>query len=207
MIKKNFVSLFAFSVLAFTACNSDGDKSGTNDSTSTTTTTTTTGETSTSTGDYSAMADTFRMNSEAGKYLDVRTGKPIRISVDRTTGRKTNMENNEPVSRYIYKDTDTDWWVYDAEQNMRERRARMENNRVLFEDDDQKWVDYDNVKWKVDGGDGEVKLETGDGSKVKVEKDGDTKIKNADGSKTKIDEDGVKHKDKDGKKTKSGDNN
>jgi hypothetical protein len=134
------------------------------------------------------MADEFERNSEAGKYYDARTGKPIKISVDRTTGRKTNTSNNSPVTRYVYNDNN-DWWVYDAEGN-RLSRARMQNNRFEFQDDSQKWVDYD-ARWKHD--DDESKLKTDD-MKIKVEKDGDMKIKTKD-KKIKVEDGQVKEKD------------
>jgi len=152
--------------------------------------------TNVSTGDYAARADEFEKNSEAGKYMDVRTGRPVRLSVDRSSGRVMNTETNQPVTRYIYVDNN-DWWVYDWEGN-RLGQAKMENDRVLF-DDNGNWVDYD-VKWKDDATDSKVKMDedeykmkSGD-TKVKVEKDGDTKIKTGD-KKIKKDEDGVKVKD------------
>ena len=134
------------------------------------------------------MADEFDRNSEAGKYRDVRTGEPIRISVDKTSGKKLNAETNENVTRYILVD-DGDWWVYDWEGN-RLGRAKMEDNKILFEDSNNNWVDYD-VKWKND--DGETKMKTDD-IKVKTEKDGDMKIKTKD-KKIKKDEDGTKVED------------
>jgi hypothetical protein len=183
-MKKQIFSLMAVLSLGFAACNSDSNTSTTTDSTTTSAGTTTT----TSSGDYAAMADEFQRNSDAGKYMDVRTGKPIKISVDKSTGKKTNTETNEPVTRYIFAD-DSDWWVYDWEGN-RLGRAKMENDRVLFEDSSNNWVDYD-VKWKND--DDETKMKSDD-IKVKTEKDGDKKIK-TDDKVIKKDEDGTKVKD------------
>jgi hypothetical protein len=133
------------------------------------------------------MADEFQRNSDAGKYKDVRTGEPLKISVDRTSGKKLNAETNEPVTRYIYVDNN-DWWVYDWEGN-RLGRAKLENNKLLFEDSANNWVDYD-VKWKDD--DDESKMKSED-LKVKEEKDGDLKVKTGD-QKVKKDEDGTKKK-------------
>jgi len=171
--------------LGFAACNSDSNTSTTTDSTNTTANTTT----SSSSGDYAAMAGEFDRNSEAGKYRDVKTGEPIKISVDKTNGQKMNAETREPITRYIYIDN-SDWWVYD-DAGTRLGRAKMENNKMLFEDSaTHNWVDYD-VKWKNDGD--ETKMKT-DGLKVKTEKDGDMKIKTND-TVIKKDEDGVKGKD------------
>lgn len=184
----------AFSLATgFVACNSDSNNTGSTDSSSTTTTSTTattnTPEGSvTSSGDYAAMADEYKRNSEAGKYRDARTGKTVNITVDQSTGRRLNANTREPIDRYIFVD-DTDWWVYD-DNGTRLGRARLENDKVMFEDSNNHWVDYD-TKWKSD--DDEAKLK-GDDAKVKVEKDGDTKVK-TDDSKVKKNEDGVKKKD------------
>lgn len=183
-MKKQIFSLIAVLSLGFAACNSDSNTSATTDTTSTSTSATT----NTSSGNYAAMADEFERNSEAGKYRNVRTGEPIRISVDRTTGKKTNAETNENITRYILVDNN-DWWVYDWEGN-RLGRAKLENDKVLFEDSSNNWVDYE-VKWKND--DDESKMKTED-MKVKTEKDGDQKIK-TDDKKIKKDEDGTKVED------------
>ena len=180
---KQFFSRILATSLGFAACKSDGnDTNETTDSTTNVTTTTT------SSSDYAAMADEFDRNSEAGKYMDVRTGKPIKISVDRTTGKKINTETNEPVTRYILVDN-TDWWVYDWE-GTRLGRAKMEGDKVLYEDENNEWVDYE-VKWKND--DDESKMKTDD-MKVKTEKDGDMKIK-TDDKKIKVEDGKVKEKD------------
>jgi hypothetical protein len=183
-MKKQIFSLITVLSLGFAACNSDSNTSATTDSATNSSATTT----STSSGDYAAMADEFQRNSEAGKYRDVRTGEPIRISVDRTTGKKINAETNDNITRYIYVD-EPDWWVYDWEGN-RLGRAKMEDNKMLFEDSSDHWVEYD-VKWKND--DDESKMKTDD-MKVKTEKDGDQKIKTGD-KKIKKDEDGTKVED------------
>jgi hypothetical protein len=169
-MKKKIFSLVAVLSLGFAACNNDGDNTASEDTTTTNTTTT---GTATSTGDYSAMADEFQKNSEAGKYRDAQTGKTIKISVDRTTGKKLNVETNEPVRRYIYIDNDA-WWVYDEEGN-RIREAKMENDKIVYKEGDA-WVPWDKIKWDEDG---EGKYED-DSTKIKIEKDGDMKIKKGD---------------------------
>ncbi|HJW18242.1 MAG TPA: hypothetical protein VJ499_14020, partial [Flavisolibacter sp.] len=65
-MKKLIFSLITFLSLGFMACNNDSTTSETTDST-TTTTSTTDATTTTSSSDYSAMADTFQRNSDAGK--------------------------------------------------------------------------------------------------------------------------------------------
>jgi hypothetical protein len=182
-MKKQIFSVVALLSLGFAACNNDSNTTVTTEDT----TYNSRAGTMNTTGDYSAMADEFDRNSEAGLYRDERTGQPLRISVDRTTGTKVNTSNNQPVTRYIYVDNN-DWWVYDTEGN-RLRQARMENNRVLYQGENNQWVEWDKVKWDEDGsykmknddmkiksdGDGNMKMKTDD-KKIKVE-DGKTKVK------------------------------
>lgn len=185
-MKAKIFSLVAATItLGFSACNSEGDNTGYTDST---TTTTTDVNSNTSTGSYAAQADSFRINSEAGNYLDARTGKPLRINVDATTGSRMNAETNEPVDYYVDRRT---WWVYGDESWDTIGSAQMKGNELRYRGDNDKWVTF-GEKWKVDEGDGEAKMKTGD-SKIKIEKDGDSKIKTEDG-KVKTDEDGVKVK-------------
>src|SRR5688500_20401713 len=107
-MKKTKISGLLAGVLAvgMVACNNEGEGSAAND-TSATTTENTTATTTTTTSDYSALADSARINSEAGNYLDPKTGKAIRISVDPQTGARTNAETGEPVWRYVDRRT---WW-------------------------------------------------------------------------------------------------
>jgi hypothetical protein len=183
-MKTKIFSLVAATItLGFVACNSDGDTTSSTDSTTTTDVTT-----STSTGNYAAQADSFKVNSEAGYYLNARTGKPIKINVDATTGARVNAETNEPVDYYVDKRT---WWVYGDDSWDTIGEAQMEGDQLRFRDN-EKWVTFDE-KWKIDEGDGEAKLKTED-SKTKIEKDGDSKTKTSDG-KTKTDEEGTKVKD------------
>jgi hypothetical protein len=183
-MKSRIFSLVAATVaFGIVACNNDGDSTTSTDSVTTTDVTT-----NTSTGNYAAQADSFRINSEAGNYLDARTGKPIKINVDASTGARMNAETNEPVRYYVDKRT---WWVYGDDSWDTIGSAQMEGDQLRFRGDNDKWVTYDE-KWKIDEGDGEAKLKTDD-SKIKIEQDGDTKIKTEDG-KVKTDEEGVKVK-------------
>jgi hypothetical protein len=179
----------------FVACNNDSDGTASTDTTtveSTNSTTTTT--TTTSTSDYAALADSARINSEAGYYLDPKTGKPLKIKVDTQTGQRLNAETGEPVWRYVDNRT---WWVYGGSDNNTMwdtvGTARMEKNRVTYRGDNDQWVDYDN-RWKSE----DVKMEKewkekfGD-TKIKVSKDGDIKIKDENG-KVKYDADDNKIK-------------
>jgi hypothetical protein len=168
-MKKKIFGLVAVLSFGFMACNNDSDTTASED-----TTITNTAGTMNTTGDYSAMADEFQKNSDAGKYRDARTGQEIKISVDRSSGAKLNATTNEPITRYIYIDNN-DWWVYDVEGN-RIREAKMENNRVLYKGENNAWVEWDKIEWDEDG-DGKYK---NDSMKVKVEKDGDMKIKTDD---------------------------
>lgn len=156
--------------------------------------------TQTSTGSYAAQADSFRINSEAGNYLDARTGKSIRINVDPQTGRRTNAETGDPVWRYVDRRT---WWVYGGDETSWDTvgTARMEKEQLRYRTNNDQWESYDrrwkneddkllsDWKTKVDKGDGDIKMKHDEtDTKIKIDKDGDMKIKTKDG-KTKIDAD------------------
>lgn len=192
MKKVPFLSLFAAALsLGVVACNNDADNTTAADSVTTTENTATT--TVTSTGDYAAQADSARINSEAGYYLDARTGKPIRITVDPQTGARTNAETGEPVWRYVDRRT---WWVYGGDNWDTVGEARMENDRLEYKGDNDEWLTYDK-RWQDDDARmaEEWKKKYGD-TKVKVDKDGDIKVKDesgdikydADDNKIKVDE-------------------
>jgi hypothetical protein len=194
-MKLKFLSLLAGTTLLFASCANNAEGDNKDADTSSVSNTENSGSTTT-TNDYAARADEFDRNSEAGKYMDARTGKPVKLSVDRSTGRVTNRENSQEVTRYIYVDNN-DWWVYDWEGN-KLGKAKWEKDKVWF-DDNGNWVDYD-AKWKDDATDTKVKVDEDetkmktDDTKIKVEKDGDYKIKTGD-KKIKKDEDGTKVKD------------
>ncbi|MCU7550947.1 hypothetical protein OCK74_17635 [Chitinophagaceae bacterium LB-8] len=188
MMKQRLLGLFATAFsFGFVACNNSGDNTSASVDTTTDDVNTAT-TTATSTGSYAAQADSFRINSEAGAYVDARTGKKIRIKVDPETGARTNMETGEPVDYYV--DTRT-WWVYGDQGFDTIGTAHMEGKNLRFRDHKNKWVPFDD-RWKKDD-DGDLKMKTED-VKMKVDKDGDMKIKTDDG-KVKITEDGVKEKD------------
>src|SRR5439155_22545044 len=115
--------------------------SGTTDHTATTT--------ATSSNNYAAMADTIRTNSQAGNYLDPRTGKALHIRVDTATGMRYNETTNEPIWRYVDKRT---YKVYSGDNNNSTwdtvGTARMENNRLEYMDSSNKWESYDKA-WRV----------------------------------------------------------
>jgi hypothetical protein len=188
-MKQRLLGLFAaaFSI-GFVACNNDGDNTSASADTVATEDMNTATTTETSTGSYAAKADSFRINSETGAYVDARTGKKIRIKVDPETGTRTNMETGEPVDYYV--DTRT-WWVYGNDSWDTIGTARMEGKDLKFRNSNNKWVPF-HERWKVDD-DGDLKMKTED-AKIKVDKDGDMKIKTDDG-KIKSTEEGVKVKD------------
>lgn len=193
--------LAATIALAFTACSNDNNATSQSGSDAPYDNGTTT---QTSTGSYAAQADSFRINSEAGHYLDARTGQPIRINVDPETGRRTNAETGEPVWRYVDRRT---WWVYGGDNWDSVGTARMEGNELRYRNNSDRWDTYEkswkaeddklSSDWKVkydDDGDFKMKNDKED-AKIKMDADGDVKIKTKEG-KTKIDADDgeIKHK-------------
>ncbi|MBD0331295.1 MAG: hypothetical protein ICV66_01440 [Chitinophagaceae bacterium] len=194
-MKKNFFSLLtAACTFSLLACNNNGNNTAANDSTAKdTTTTATTATTATNTRDYAALADTLRVNSEQGNYLNPRTGKPIRIKYDPEKRWIYNEETGDPVWRYVDRRT---WWVYGGENWDTIGQARMQNNRLVYRnDDDTTWVTYEQ-RWR----DEDMRLQNdwkqkfGD-TKIKVSKDGDIKVKDkSTGEKAKFDADDDKVK-------------
>lgn len=195
MKKTKFFSLIAATLaVGFVACNNEGDGTASGDTALNNDTANTATTTTTTTTDYSALADTFRTNSEAGNYLDPRTGKALRINVDPQTGSRTNAETGEPVWRYVDKRT---WWVYSGDDTDMEwdtvGQARMEGSRIMYRGDNDTWTTYDK-RWKTED---ETKMKSwktkvGD-TKIKVSKDGDIKVKDESG-KVKYDADDNKIK-------------
>jgi hypothetical protein len=192
MNKAQWLGLGAF-LAVLTACNSGNNNTTGADSTAAATTTTTT-ET-TSSGNYAAMADSFRVNSEAGNILDARTGKPIRVKYDATTHRAVNAETNQPVWRYVDRRT---WWVYGPENDNWNRigEARLQGNTLQYKGDNDAWLSYDE-RWKNDderwmsdtnymsGSSSDVNTGTTDGSNVNgTSGSGETKVKD-NGNKVK----------------------
>jgi len=141
-MKTKIFSLVAAGItLGIAACNNDSNNTASTDSTTTTNSTTTS-----SSGNYAAQADSFKVNSEAGNYLDARTGKPIKINVDPNTGTRVNAETNEPVRYYVDKRT---WWVYGDNSWDSIGSARMEGDKLLYRGDNNQWVPFDQ-RWKND---------------------------------------------------------
>lgn len=213
MKKHLILPLAAALTLGVVSCgNSDNNTSGTTTDTATSMSPAGSSDmpaTQTSMGSYAAQADSFRVNSEAGNYLDARSGKSIRINVDPETGRRTNAETGEPVWRYVDRRT---WWVYGGDESNWDTvgTARMENNELQYRSNNDRWEAYDKRwkseddklmgewKTKVDKGDGDIKMKNDAADvKIKMDRDGDIKIKTKDG-KTKIDADDgeVKQKNK-----------
>jgi hypothetical protein len=188
-MNKTKVGLFtAFLAVGFVACNNDSENTTASDTTTTITENTAT-TINTSTTDYAAMADSFNLNSEAGVYLNPRTGRSMKIKVDPQTGMRTDATTGEPVWRYVDKRT---WWVYGGDSWDSQGEAKMEGNKIMYKGDDDTWVNYDK-RWPDDDQmQKSWKTKMGD-TKIKVGKDGDVKIKDESG-KTKIDGDDGKVK-------------
>lgn len=207
-------SLAVLLCAGFVACNNSGDNASTTttDSTITNTNTATTTDntattpttTTTSSNNYAAMADTFRVNSEAGNYLDPRTGKSFKIRMDTATGIRMNDATNEPVWRYVDK---RNYKVYSGSSSDNNAMwdtvgtARMQNNRLEYEGDNNSWTSYDK-RWRTEDDTRmkDYKTHIGD-TKVKVSADGDLKVKDLNtGEKTKYDAQTDKVKTKGGNK-------
>jgi len=107
-------------------------------------------------------------STEKDRYVDLRTGEPIKIEKDAETGVWVNTETKKPV--YMYVDTKKNDTIYG-------KNGLVINGHVVRSDDNVYWYDVDYKE--------EYKVKNDD-YKMKVEKDGDIKIKDGD-TKTKID--------------------
>jgi hypothetical protein len=187
---KIFTLLMALGVAAFMSCNNSSDTTADNaDSTGANST----AGNNTSTSNYSAYADEIEKNSSEGNYINPKTGKAYsKLTVNRETGEITD-ENNEPVWRYVDKRT---WWVYGVDDDWywtKLGEAKMNNDELVYKDNNGNWVSYDkawskddetiNKSWKSKSGD----------AKIKFDKDGDVKYKD-DSTRIKYDADDDKIK-------------
>jgi len=187
MKKNKLVSLLMAGVaFGFVACN-DSNNTATTDADSVNTAntgdTSSMANTASNSNDYSAFADSVERNSQAGYYVNARTGKKQKLKVDRSTGTVMDEETGEPVWHYV--DT-RNWWVYGLDDSdwMWDTvgHAKMNNNKIVYESDNGSWTDYDaefkstdekiQKTWKTRIGD----------TKIKVDKDGDVKVKDKSGT-------------------------
>jgi hypothetical protein len=110
------------------------------------------------------------------RYIDLSTGKEVKLEKDEATGLWVNVETKKPV--YIYVDTKTNDTIYGSTGKV------INGSIVRLESGDYRYT-------------GDYEYKNGD-YKVEVEKDGDLKIKDGD-SKIKVDgetgEKKVKHDD------------
>lgn len=182
--------LLASGLVTFVACNNSTNSTAENmDSTATENVS----GSNNSSGNYSAYADDIEKGSAEGNYINPRTGKPYgKLTVNRNTGEITD-ENNEPVWRYVDKRT---WWVYGVDDDWNWEKlgeAKIDNNQLLYKDDNGNWLTYDKrwstndetitKSWKAKSGD----------AKIKFDKDGDIKYKD-DSTQVKYDADDDKIK-------------
>jgi hypothetical protein len=196
MKKNKIINLLAATgiVIGFTACNNSSDGTAANDSLNNTTldSSSTAGTVSTST-DYSAFADSVERNSQSGYYLNPKTGKKLNLKVDRSSGVVSDASSGEPVWRYV---DNRNWWVYGLDDDYTwdtRGEAKMQSDKIMYMDDNDKWVDYD-AKWNSQDENLSKTWKTkSNGVKIKFGKDGDIKIKDKDG-KTKYDADDNKVK-------------
>lgn len=95
MKTKLFAPTFVFFLLCITAC---GDGTTT---TSTDSTTVTTGSAQTGTDDMSASTNINVNLDPSASYVDLKTGKPVKLRVDTVTKYIVEEATNEPVMYYV----------------------------------------------------------------------------------------------------------
>jgi hypothetical protein len=186
-MKRVFMPLCAIALLSVVSCNQSSTTEAGADSTSTTTTTTSTDAATGSTAAPSAATTTVDENAS---YVDLKSGKTIKVKKNQETGKYINSETNEPLMYYVNPSTADTFDV----------QGRVVNNALVKGPEgytvDETKITTDNGKLKTQS-DGDVKAKEGD-VKAKVETDGDMKLKSGD-SKEKIKDDTYKSKDASGK--------
>ena len=116
---------------------------------------------------FTACAD------KEGRYIDLETGKSVKIVKDEKTGVMLNADTKVPL--YIYVDTKKNDTIYALNGEVINGHViKSDGNKYVYENDEKLKHENGEVKYKDDD------------YKVEVEKDGDIKIKNGD-DKTKID--------------------
>jgi len=106
-----------------------------------------------------AIALAVSCSHEKGAYIDLRSGKSIKVEKDPVTGSWINADTKESV--YIYVDRKNNDTIY-------AKTGEVINGHIVREGDVY-WYDQDLER--------EYNVKSGD-YKKKVEKDGDIKIKN-----------------------------
>ncbi len=180
-MKKNLFPMMAITALVgMAACNNGAE--------TTTTDTTTTSESSTM-GTTESNASTTVSFDENASYVDLESGKPVKLRKDATSGYVTKQDDNTPIM----------WYYNPATNDTFNREGMVVNNYLMRSPSGTYTLDEDKWKTKTDE-DGDFKAKDGEGNKIKVDgNEPEVKIKTADGTKEKIDENSYKSKGPDGK--------
>lgn len=183
-MKRNFFSILAVSaIFSAVACNTPGTDTTTDSTTVSTASDNTTSETVA--GSSGSAESSF---DESASYVDLTSGKTVKLRRDTTSGFIANYETNEPVLFY-YNPVTSDTF---------DRSGRVVNNYLVRDPQGVYRVDEERWKTKVDE-DGDAKVKDGDETKIKSDgNEPETKIKTAD-SKEKVDENSYKSKSTEGK--------
>jgi hypothetical protein len=137
-------------------------------------------------------------NNPDADYIDLTSGKTIRVEKDEETGFMVNAETKKPVYLYVNPATKDTFYGRTGKKVNKYITVR-DNGNYYYDDDDYVYKNGD-YKLKTDDGDikekdgdykkktddGDVKIKDGD-YKVKTDKDGDKKIKSGD-TKIKVDD-------------------
>jgi hypothetical protein len=89
--------------------------------------------TNTFTGNYATQADSFKINSEAGNYVDACTGKPIKINVV-TYHQKWKIDEGDGKAKLKSDDSKT--------------KVEKDGDAKTKADDGKVKIDYDGTKVK-----------------------------------------------------------
>jgi lipopolysaccharide export LptBFGC system permease protein LptF len=130
------------------------------------------------------------------EYIDLTSGKTVRLEEDKQTGYLVNADTKKPVYIYINPSSE-DTFYGRTGKKINGNVIKTSNGNYKYDGDNEYVYKDGDFKLKNDD-DGDYKDKDGD-RKVKVDEDGDLKIKDGD-YKKKVDNDGdVKIKDGDKK--------
>jgi hypothetical protein len=185
-MKRSAFVITAIAVACLSACKDGTESTTTTDSTLNSSSTSATGS------EMSSATSTSTINIRPdASYVDLKSGKQVKLRVDTTTNYVVNVETNEPIYYYIDPSTSDTF----------DRGGQNVSNALIRGSDGNYTVDESRLKMKMQS-DGDIKTKDEAGNKTKVETDGKIKNKSADGTKEKLDGDKYKSKSDTGK-TKS----
>jgi hypothetical protein len=182
MKKKLIPMVAAMAIVSFSACNN-----GSNETTSTDSITTSTESSTTNEGASINASGTATFNENAS-YVDLKTGKTVKLKKNPATGYITNLEDNSEVMYYFNPVTNDTF----------DRSGYVVNTYLIRGNDGSYTLDESRWKTKLDE-DGDTKAKDGEGNKIKTDASSNSVKIKTDSTKEKMDNNSYKSKTPEGK--------